>query len=478
MIKKILVANRGEIAVRVMRSCREMEITSIAIFSEADRTAKHVLYADEAYCVGPAASKESYLNIEKIIEVAKAAHADAIHPGYGFLSENATFARRCQEEGIIFIGPNPETMEAMGDKIAARIKMIEAGVPVVPGTQDNLKSVEEAIELCNKIGYPVMLKASMGGGGKGMRLIHSAEEVEEAYRRASGAETIVESLGLVHRLTSDTAAGAVSHALQSMQRITGFGDEIRNLQEELLQIEGLLDDFNHETADYMQDFSFDANEFSELEKRLDTIHNLQAKYGSTYEEILSHLEEVEDKLQKLADFEQYKEKLLAKIKEYESDLTKKCEQLSKERKETASILQEKIKAALSDLNFAYVDFEISWSRKDTFGVDGWDEAEFLIATNPGEPKKSLGKIASGGELSRIMLAIKSVFAEKDHIETLIFDEIDTGISGQTAMKVAEKMAKISRNHQVICISHLSQIAAMADSHYLIKKTADENSTKS
>ena len=159
MIKKILVANRGEIAIRVMRSCREMEITSIAIFSEADRTAKHVLYADEAYCVGPAASKESYLNIEKIIEVAKAAHADAIHPGYGFLSENATFARRCQEEGIIFIGPNPETMEAMGDKIAARIKMIEAGVPVVPGTQDNLKSVEEAIELCNKIGFAVCIKS-------------------------------------------------------------------------------------------------------------------------------------------------------------------------------------------------------------------------------------------------------------------------------------------------------------------------------
>lgn len=184
MIKRILVANRGEIAVRVMRSCREMEITSIAIFSEADRTAKHVLYADEAYCVGPAASKESYLNIEKIIEVAKESHADAIHPGYGFLSENATFARRCQKEGIIFIGPNPETMEAMGDKIAARIRMISAGVPVVPGTQENLKSVEEAVELCNKIGYPVMLKASMGGGGKGMRLIHDAEGVEEAYTTA------------------------------------------------------------------------------------------------------------------------------------------------------------------------------------------------------------------------------------------------------------------------------------------------------
>ncbi|MBD9110747.1 acetyl-CoA carboxylase biotin carboxylase subunit [Bacteroides nordii] len=184
MIKRILVANRGEIAVRVMHSCREMEIASIAVFSEADRTAKHVLYADEAYCIGPAASKESYQNIEKILEVAKMCHADAIHPGYGFLSENATFARRCQEEGIIFIGPNPETMEAMGDKIAARIKMIEAGVPVVPGTQENLKSVEEAVELCNQIGYPVMLKASMGGGGKGMRLIHNANEVEEAYTTA------------------------------------------------------------------------------------------------------------------------------------------------------------------------------------------------------------------------------------------------------------------------------------------------------
>ena len=184
MIKRILVANRGEIAVRVMRSCREMEITSIAVFSEADRTAKHVLYADEAYCIGPAASKESYLNIEKIIEVAKSCRADAIHPGYGFLSENATFARRCREEGIIFIGPDPETMEAMGDKISARIKKKEAGVPVVPGSQENLKSLEEAVELCNQIGYPVMLKASMGGGGKGMRLIHRADEVEEAYTTA------------------------------------------------------------------------------------------------------------------------------------------------------------------------------------------------------------------------------------------------------------------------------------------------------
>jgi len=184
MIKRILVANRGEIAVRVMRSCREMEIESIAIFSEADRTAKHVLYADEAYCVGGAASKDSYLNIEKIIEVAKAHQVDAIHPGYGFLSENSSFASRCKEEGIIFIGPNAETMDLMGDKISARKQMIKANVPVVPGTEQSLKDVNEAIDVCNQIGYPVMLKASMGGGGKGMRLIHSESEVEEAYTTA------------------------------------------------------------------------------------------------------------------------------------------------------------------------------------------------------------------------------------------------------------------------------------------------------
>ena len=184
MIRKVLIANRGEIAVRIMRSCREMGIRTVAVFSEADRTSRHVMYADEAYLIGPAIAANSYLNIEKIIEVAKEARADAIHPGYGFLSENATFARRCEEEGIIFIGPRPETIEMMGDKIEARKCMEKAGVPIVPGTEEPLQSVEEAIELCNKIGYPVMLKASMGGGGKGMRLIHNEGEVEEAYNMA------------------------------------------------------------------------------------------------------------------------------------------------------------------------------------------------------------------------------------------------------------------------------------------------------
>lgn len=184
MIKKVLIANRGEIALRVMRSCREMGLLTVAVFSDADRTSHHVAYADEAYPIGSAVAKESYLNIEKVIATAKRCGADAIHPGYGFLSENSEFARRCKEEGIIFIGPAAETMEAMGDKIAARKRMIAAGVPVVPGTEQPLQSAEEAVRICNEIGYPVMLKASMGGGGKGMRLIHNESEVVEAYNTA------------------------------------------------------------------------------------------------------------------------------------------------------------------------------------------------------------------------------------------------------------------------------------------------------
>ena len=146
MIKKIVIANRGEIAVRVIRSCREMGISPVALFSEADRLSRHVMLADEAYCIGGAASKESYLNIDRIIRVALACGADAVHPGYGFLSENADFARRCAEAGLVFIGPRPETIDAMGDKISARRKMIEAGVPVVPGTQENLSGADEAVE--------------------------------------------------------------------------------------------------------------------------------------------------------------------------------------------------------------------------------------------------------------------------------------------------------------------------------------------
>lgn len=184
MIKKILVANRGEIAIRVMRSCREMGIKSVAVFSEVDRTSMHVRFADEAYFIGPSVAAESYLVIDKIIDAAKKSGADAIHPGYGFLSENAEFSDRCKSEGIIFIGPSSYAIKTMGDKITARKKMLKASVPVVPGTTKPIIDLKEAIETAKEIGLPVMIKASAGGGGKGMRLVEREEDIVAAITGA------------------------------------------------------------------------------------------------------------------------------------------------------------------------------------------------------------------------------------------------------------------------------------------------------
>lgn len=184
MFEKVLVANRGEIAVRVMRSLREFGIKSVAVYSEADREALHVRYADEAYCVGPAASAESYLRIEKILEVAKQSGAQAIHPGYGFLSENAAFAQACEDAGVTFIGPRPYAITSMGSKTHARDLMREAGVPLVPGTPDAIEDPEEALEFAKKAGFPVLVKAAAGGGGKGMRRVDRAEDFVSAFEGA------------------------------------------------------------------------------------------------------------------------------------------------------------------------------------------------------------------------------------------------------------------------------------------------------
>ncbi|MCF8425503.1 MAG: acetyl-CoA carboxylase biotin carboxylase subunit [Bacteroidia bacterium] len=183
-MKKILIANRGEIALRVMRTAKEMGIKTVAVFSEADRKALHVRYADEAVCIGPPPSNQSYLLGDKIIEVAKSVGADAIHPGYGFLSENAHFTRKVKEAGLIFIGPSAESMEIMGSKIGAKQAVSKFNVPLVPGTQEALRDVTEAKKIANGIGYPVLVKASAGGGGKGMRVVNSEDEFEEAIRMA------------------------------------------------------------------------------------------------------------------------------------------------------------------------------------------------------------------------------------------------------------------------------------------------------
>lgn len=205
MFKKVLIANRGEIAIRVTRACRELGIKSVAVFSDADRDSLHVFLSDEAYNIGPAPSRESYLNIDRIIEVAKKSGVDAIHPGYGFLSENSTFARRCKQEGIVFIGPTPENMEAMGDKLSAKDLMKKANVPTVPGSDGSVDSVESAKEIANKIGYPIIIKASAGGGGKGMRVVRTDSEIESAFRacRSEGQNYFADSTVYIEKFVSD-----------------------------------------------------------------------------------------------------------------------------------------------------------------------------------------------------------------------------------------------------------------------------------
>ena len=180
MFKRILIANRGEIAVRIARACRELDIETVAVYSDADRESLHVKYADYAYRIGPAPSTQSYLAIDRIIEVCKKSRAEAVHPGYGFLAENAAFAQRCKQEGIVFIGPSPDVIDRMGDKVKARQIMKAAGVPVVPGSDGILTTEEEVLETIESIGYPCMLKAVAGGGGKGLRLVRSRREISSA----------------------------------------------------------------------------------------------------------------------------------------------------------------------------------------------------------------------------------------------------------------------------------------------------------
>jgi len=302
------------------------------------------------------------------------------------------------------------------------------------------------------------------------------EETEERYFRMSHAGAIAEVLGEVHERSGETAAGAVSQALRRLQEIRSLDPALDNFVEELMQIEGLLDDFNREVSDFMSDFHFDENDLEQTRRRLDLIHTLQSKYGETYDAIADHLRRVDEKLLQYADYETFLAKQKEEMESLGEELQKKCAVLSRCRRKSAAALEKKITEALQDLNFAHVDFAIQITPKEDFGADGGDDVEFMIATNPGEPRRSLAKVASGGELSRIMLAIKSVFADSDAIETLIFDEIDAGISGRTAQKVSEKMSVLGKRHQIICITHLAQIAAMADLHFVIEKDVTDHAS--
>lgn len=307
------------------------------------------------------------------------------------------------------------------------------------------------------------------------------EKLEEQVRKMSNASSIVSALAKVYEYTGDNTIGGcasgISQALRQISGVAQLDDEIGSMQSELMDIENLLSDFNRGLSEYMDDFTFDEAELIQLEARLDLIRNCQAKYGKTYDDIMRHLCEITEKIEKFSDYEVYREQCEKKKSELESELGRLCAELTEVRKKAAVELETSITAALEELNFEKARFQVKIEPCDAYTAKGKDDVEFLIATNPGADLYPLGKVASGGELSRVMLAIKTVFADVDSIETLIFDEIDVGISGRTAQKVSEQMSVLGKDHQIICITHLAQIAAMADTHFVIEKIISDDETR-
>lgn len=307
------------------------------------------------------------------------------------------------------------------------------------------------------------------------------EELESTYRRMNNAKKIAETMDKVHQISGyngEQGAGEqIGYALRLLDGIAGIDKEIEEKRNQLADIDGLLNDFNRDIAQYMESLEFRQEEFVQTEERLDLLNKLKAKYGKTIEAVLEYQQEKQTELERLADYDNYREQLKHKLKQETDKLKEISNQVSKIRKKKADELCKKVKEHLLDLNFLNTDFTMEFKENPQFSQNGIDEVQFMIATNLNEPLRPLQTTASGGELSRIMLAIKTVMADNDNIDTLIFDEIDTGISGRTAQKVSEKMALISKNHQLICITHLPQIAAMADKHFIIEKSVENNKTQ-
>ena len=300
------------------------------------------------------------------------------------------------------------------------------------------------------------------------------EQVEKKYHRLVNAKKTKEIIYAVHSLTGyeeeGSAGTAVGYALRELKTLGGEDEEAVSLMEQLADIDSLLNDFNRSMAQFRDSLDFDEEEFAALEERLNVLNHLKNKYGNSVEEILKTQEQKQKELDKLNNFEEYMCKLRQRMEEQKKSLSELCRQLSELRSKASQPLANKLKEAMIDLNFLNVDFSISVTpMEEEFHADGYDQVEFLISTNPGEMLRPLWQIASGGELSRIMLAFKTVFADRDETDTLVFDEIDAGISGKTAWKVAEKLGRLSKNHQIICITHLPQIASMEDVHFLIEK---------
>ena len=307
------------------------------------------------------------------------------------------------------------------------------------------------------------------------------EELEAQFRKFSNGKKIMEGVNAAYSATGgemESASELIGRAVRELSLVSGYDEDVEALESQLSEIDSLLSDFNHEISGYISQAEFDEETFYETQKRLDEINHLKSKYGNSIDDILIALNERRERISVLNDYDSYLQKLEQQLAKKEKELAQISDEVSEIRQKSAVKLVSEIKSALNDLNFLDVQFDMQFDRLPDYTANGIDAPEFLISTNPGEPLKPLGKVASGGELSRIMLGIKTIMAENDHIESLIFDEIDSGISGRTAQMVSEKMNELGRNHQIICITHLPQIAAMADAHFLIEKAVENKSTVS
>ena len=299
------------------------------------------------------------------------------------------------------------------------------------------------------------------------------EELTSVYRRYSHSRRIAECLGAAYEAVE---GDWLARALKEVEQASEYDESLGGVRDQLYDADSILRDAGREMSAYLDSMEMDEETFRKTEERLDLIHNLQAKYGPTVEAIFQKLEQKKKRLGELEDYDAHKKRMEQELEECRNGLEKLCTQLTGIRKKASRTLVKKIRQGLVDLNFLDVEFDMEFEKLDHFTPSGWDGAQFLISTNPGQPMRPLMDVASGGELSRIMLAIKTVLADSDNIPTLIFDEIDTGISGRTAQKVSEKLMLIAKSHQVICITHLPQIAAMADSHFEIAKSASQGRT--
>ena len=305
------------------------------------------------------------------------------------------------------------------------------------------------------------------------------EELEVSYRKLNNFKKIAEGLVKAHEMIGsddgENAFSLTSMAVRELSQVSEYDEEVKGFEEELRSAESILSDLNMSLGSYISSMEFDEEEFVRVEERLDLINKLKSKYGRTIEDILKYAEERREILTKYADYDAYLEKLKADVKKAEEEYSKVARKASDIRRKNAPLLEKELTERLKDLNFNSVDLELRLEEVNP-SLTGTDSVDFYISFNPGEDRKPLAEASSGGELSRMMLAVKTVMAGREDTGTLIFDEIDAGISGITAWKVAESLAGVSQHHQVICITHLPQIAAMADHHFVIVKSSDATST--